>query len=175
MPASRPPLTSRRPSGSRAVPGQNMLWPVSVTLRSVAVPATGSYRAENVLPPLAKLLRVSADQNSSFPLGSTVPAAGTIGSLTGADHFASAAWAFAACSMASETADFCGGTTASPSEEPPPHDVSSQTDRVSQKTPPQARTVFFSRLGMEEPGFFEPTDIVLLALLMKGEELVIGR
>jgi hypothetical protein len=146
-----------------------MLWPVSVTLRSVAVPATGSYSAENVLPPLPKLLRVSAAQNSSLPLGSTVPAAGTIGSLTGADHFASAAWAFAACSMASETADFCGGGAASPSDEPPPQEVSSKANAASQKTPPILRTILSSCAAIENARVFRLTDSVLSVMPMKNK------
>ena len=37
-----PPLTSRRPSARLVVPGQNMLCPLSVTVRSLLVFVAGS-------------------------------------------------------------------------------------------------------------------------------------
>ncbi len=47
---SLPPLTSRVPSDSSAVPGQNMSCPVSVTVRALTAPVVTSYVAVWVLP-----------------------------------------------------------------------------------------------------------------------------
>ena len=43
-------MTKLRPSARAEMPGQNMSWPVSVTMRCVTVLVAGSYVAVTVLP-----------------------------------------------------------------------------------------------------------------------------
>ncbi|WP_056315443.1 hypothetical protein [Methylibium sp. Root1272] len=89
VPALDPPLTNNRPSGKLVVPGQNILWLVSLINLSVAVFVAGSNSVEYVLPAvLVKSKRLSADHISTLPFGRFAAADGTKVSATGADHIA---------------------------------------------------------------------------------------
>src|SRR3954470_6676788 len=81
-----PPVTRIRPSGSAEMPGQNMSWAVSVTVRWVTTPVAGSYVAVTVRPPgpLVNRSGAYADQVRILPFGSCAAATGTSGKPTGA-------------------------------------------------------------------------------------------
>src|SRR5919198_6571633 len=83
-----PPATMIRPSGSAAVPGQNMSCPVLVTVRALTVPSARFIVAVWVYPRACGSLvyALAAAQVSSLPLGSCATATGTSGKPTVAPH-----------------------------------------------------------------------------------------
>src|SRR6185436_5932847 len=80
---SSPPLTNTRPSDSRAMPGQNMLWTVLVMVLAVAAPGLpGSTRAVTVWssePEPPKRVPFHEAQVITFLLGSRAAEMGTSG------------------------------------------------------------------------------------------------
>src|SRR6478752_1986891 len=90
LPAVVPPVMTMRPSGSMEVPGQNMSWPVSVTVRADTTPVVGLNVAVWVRPipfqlPLQSYGRY-ADHVRMLPLGSCAAAPGTSGKLMVLPH-----------------------------------------------------------------------------------------
>src|SRR5215471_3119211 len=80
-----PPFTKTRPSGSMAVPGQNMSCDVWVTSTSREVDVTGSkmtvYVCVGELPP--KVLRLQEAHVRTLPLGRSAAATGMEGNVMG--------------------------------------------------------------------------------------------
>src|SRR5512133_2722834 len=83
---SSPPVTSTRPSARTEIPGQNMSWPVSETVRWVTTRVTGSRVAVTVFPVPPKLSDRYDDHVRIFPSGSNAAATGTNGKPIGAPH-----------------------------------------------------------------------------------------
>src|ERR1700738_2728581 len=78
--ASLPPVTITRPSDRTAMPGQNISWPVLLTVRCVTKPVAKSRIAVWVRPwPPLHLVGIYEDHTSSLLFGNRADATGTTG------------------------------------------------------------------------------------------------